>query len=126
MSGRWVQGLGFRVQVIGLRINDHGLRVWGYECLGDRVYDSSFNRHLPAAQSLHSKEPVAPGIHKSPDNDQLASKPLQVYQLSEVKTTCKYPVLDVYSVLVEPEPLSEAICVLLLLHDDDVHRYILT
>jgi hypothetical protein len=47
MSGGWVQGLGFRVQVIGLRINDHGLRVWGYECLGDRVYDSSFNRHLP-------------------------------------------------------------------------------
>ena len=44
-----------------------------------------------------------------------------------MKTTCKYPVLDVYSVLVEPEPLSEAISVLLLLlHDDDVHRYILT
>ena len=78
--------------------------------------------YVPAAQSLQLVDPGATDA-----TDHVASKPLEVLPPREVNSTCIYPVLDVYSVLVEAEPLSEAIRVLVLeLHDESVHRYIRT
>jgi hypothetical protein len=44
---------------------------------------------------------------------------------SEVKSTCKYPVDDVYALLELTEPDSRAICSVEL-HDDDVQRLMVT
>ncbi len=43
----------------------------------------------------------------------------------EVKSTCKYPVDDVYTLLELTEPDSRAICSVEL-HDDDVQRLMVT
>ena len=45
--------------------------------------------------------------------------------ICEVKSTCKYPVDDVYTLLELTEPDSRAICSVEL-HDDDVQRMMVT
>ena len=56
---------------------------------------------------------------------QVASNPDAVTLPSEVKSTCKYPVDDVYTLLEVTEPDSRAICSVEL-HDDDEQRLIVT
>jgi hypothetical protein len=55
----------------------------------------------------------------------VAANPDRVALLSEVKSTCKYPVDDVYTLLELTEPDSRAICSVEL-HDDDVQRLMVT
>jgi hypothetical protein len=55
----------------------------------------------------------------------VASNPEYVTPPSEVKSTCKYPVDDVYTLLELTEPDSRAICSVEL-HDDDVQRLMVT
>ena len=89
---------------------------------------------VPPAQSLHATRPDAslnlPGTQVShlcfSLADQRAVNPPPVALWSDEKVTCIYPVDDVYCVLELTElPLSRASCVFEL-HDDDVHRYIVT
>jgi hypothetical protein len=55
----------------------------------------------------------------------VAANPNCVELLSEVKSTCKYPVDDVYTLLELTEPDRCAICSAEL-HDDDVQRLMVT
>jgi hypothetical protein len=55
----------------------------------------------------------------------VAANPDPVELPSEVKSTCKYPVDDVYTLLELTEPDSRAICSVEL-HDDDVQRLMVT
>jgi hypothetical protein len=55
----------------------------------------------------------------------VATKPEYVTLTSEVKSTCKYPVDDAYTLLELTVPDSRAICTGEL-HDDDVQRLMVT
>lgn len=55
----------------------------------------------------------------------VAANPARLALESEVKTTCKYPVDDVYSALGSAEPDSFASCVVVP-QDDDVHELMVT
>jgi hypothetical protein len=55
----------------------------------------------------------------------VAANPISVTTLSEVKSTCKYPVDDVYSALGTTEPDRYASCVFVP-QDDDVHELMVT
>jgi hypothetical protein len=68
--------------------------------------------------------PSVPVVSPSVFTCHVASNPDPWTLLSEVKSTCKYPVDDVYSELTEV-PDSRAICSGEL-HDDDEQRLIVT
>ena len=57
--------------------------------------------------------------------DHVTTNPDLVSTPSEVKSTCKYPVDDVYSLLELTEPEIRATCSTVL-HDDEVHRLMVT
>jgi hypothetical protein len=86
------------------------------------------DRHTEALEE--ENVPSAHSTHLFPPNTILhaATKPEYVAQPSEVNTTCRYPVDEVYTVLVDTEetPLSRATCSTPVLHDGDVHRLMVT
>ncbi len=86
------------------------------------------DRHTEALEE--ENVPSAHSTHLFPPNTILhaATKPEDVYEPSEVNTTCRYPVDEVYTVLVDTEetPLSRATCSTPVLHDGDVHRLMVT
>ncbi len=72
--------------------------------------------YLPAAQAVQTEAPAPEYVATNPD---LVALP------SEVKSTCKYPVDDVYTLPELTEPDSRAICSVEP-HDDDVQRLMVT
>ncbi len=88
------------------------LRVGVVACSGTEMLQFATNPDLPESTVFH-----------------VAANPDIVALPSEVKSTCKYPVDDVYTLLklvtLVPEPDSRAICSVEL-HDDDVQRLMVT
>jgi hypothetical protein len=85
------------------------LRVGVVACSGTEMLQFATNPDLPESTVFH-----------------VAANPDIVVLPSEVKSTCKYPVDDVYtSSTLVPEPDSRAICSVEL-HDDDVQQLMVT
>ena len=78
----------------------------------------------PLLPIFHSRTPTA--VHASSvDLAMLLLKPFSPEGNGEVKSTCKYPADDVYTLLELTEPDSRAICSVEL-HADDVQRLMVT
>jgi hypothetical protein len=99
-------------------------------CCGKLPHDNPALLHTvlqlwPLPPILHSRTP-AEAHASSVDLAMLLLKPFSPEGNDrEVKSTCKYPVDDVYTLLELTEPDSRAICSVEL-HDDDVQRLMVT
>jgi hypothetical protein len=98
-------------------------------CCGKLPHDNPALLHTvlqlwPLPPILHSRTP-AEAHASSVDLAMLLLKPFSPEGNGEVKSTCKYPADDVYTLLELTEPDSRAICSVEL-HADDVQRLMVT